>query len=725
MKIISKILISVFVILIILVTYLSTIGIETNKFNNQIESKISKIDKKIEVELKKIRLVLDPFKLKVDIKTIGAKVKNRKGIIEIESLKTQISLKSFIRDKFSIQNLEISTKSLEVNNLISFIRYFQNTPELFILEKAVKKGFLIADIKFEFDTNGKIKDNYQIDGFVRDAKLSILEKYNPQKIDFLFRYTKDNLLLNDISLSINDQNFLSENIKLKKNKDDIFVNGKINHKKISFDEKNLNLFIKPFFPKINFKKLRFSSNNNFSFKLNKKLRFYDFVIESNLSLDELSILNELKLKNFFPNLKKNVDFLNHELSIKYLDDKMHINGKGNILIQDKKDIIEYSLSRINDILSFKTSLKIDNNPFKIKTLNYEKMEGLLKLEGSKNKKNEIYVKEFSVNEKKNQIKIENLTLNKKFEIIGLGKFYLNYTDKENQKNQIKFYKSKEDKYILKGSSFNANSMIDDLISDDKKSNLFNINSKINIDIDKIYLDKEYELSNFIGDIFFKKKKILKANLVGNFKNNKRLEFTIDTKNNNKTTTLFMDYAEPMVKRYKFIKGFDKGILDFYSSKTNNVSTSTLKIYDFKLKELPVLTKILTLASLQGISDILSGEGIRFDDFEMNFKNEGTTMTIGEIYAIGPAISILMDGYIEKNKTISLRGTLVPATTINKFIGSIPVVGKLLVGTKTGEGVFGVSFKIKGPPKNLETTVNPIKTLTPRFITRTLENIKKN
>ena len=101
------------------------------------------------------------------------------------------------------------------------------------------------------------------------------------------------------------------------------------------------------------------------------------------------------------------------------------------------------------------------------------------------------------------------------------------------------------------------------------------------------------------------------------------------------------------------------------------------------------------------------------------------MTIDEIYAIGPAISVLMNGYIEEDKLISLRGTLVPATTINKTISSIPVVGKILVGDKTGEGVFGVSFKIKGPPKNLETTVNPIKTLTPRFITRTIEKIKKN
>jgi hypothetical protein len=68
--------------------------------------------------------------------------------------------------------------------------------------------------------------------------------------------------------------------------------------------------------------------------------------------------------------------------------------------------------------------------------------------------------------------------------------------------------------------------------------------------------------------------------------------------------------------------------------------------------------------------------------------------------------------------------LVPATTLNKVIGSIPIIGKILVGKKMGEGVFGVSFKIKGSPKNLKTTVNPIKTLTPRFITRTLEKAKK-
>jgi len=110
---------------------------------------------------------------------------------------------------------------------------------------------------------------------------------------------------------------------------------------------------------------------------------------------------------------------------------------------------------------------------------------------------------------------------------------------------------------------------------------------------------------------------------------------------------------------------------------------------------------------------------------MQFTNKNGLMTIEEMYAIGPAVSILMEGYIESKKLISLRGTLVPATTINRSIASIPLLGKILIGDKTGEGVFGVSFKIKGPPKELKTSVNPIKSLTPRFIVRTLEKIKKN
>ena len=108
---------------------------------------------------------------------------------------------------------------------------------------------------------------------------------------------------------------------------------------------------------------------------------------------------------------------------------------------------------------------------------------------------------------------------------------------------------------------------------------------------------------------------------------------------------------------------------------------------------------------------------------MDFNSKENTINIEEMYAIGPAISLLMSGYIVKGNIVSLRGTLVPASTIQKTIGKIPVLGDILVGKKIGEGIFGVSFKMKGPPKDIKTTVNPIKTLTPRFVTRTLEKMK--
>ena len=52
------------------------------------------------------------------------------------------------------------------------------------------------------------------------------------------------------------------------------------------------------------------------------------------------------------------------------------------------------------------------------------------------------------------------------------------------------------------------------------------------------------------------------------------------------------------------------------------------------------------------------------------------------------------------------------------------IGHYILGKTIGEGLFGISFKVKGLPDNLKTTVNPVKTLTPRFITRALEAAKK-
>ena len=84
----------------------------------------------------------------------------------------------------------------------------------------------------------------------------------------------------------------------------------------------------------------------------------------------------------------------------------------------------------------------------------------------------------------------------------------------------------------------------------------------------------------------------------------------------------------------------------------------------------------------------------------------------------------MEGFRDNSTNIiSLRGTMIPAKYINKILSKIPVVGEIIIPKEVGEGLFGVSFKIKGEPENLKTTVNPVRTLTPRFIQKAIE--KKN
>ena len=109
---------------------------------------------------------------------------------------------------------------------------------------------------------------------------------------------------------------------------------------------------------------------------------------------------------------------------------------------------------------------------------------------------------------------------------------------------------------------------------------------------------------------------------------------------------------------------------------------------------------------------------------MSLVKNDQVLNLKELYAIGPSISILMEGYVEsKTGLVSLRGTMVPAKTLNKFLSKLPIIGEILIPKEIGEGLFGISFKMKGKPENIKTTVNPIKTLTPRFIQKAIEKSK--
>jgi hypothetical protein len=726
-KIIFRLIYLLLIFIILFLCYFSIFGFETKKLNNQVQNKVKNINQDLEIELNKIKLIFDPLKLQIKAKTLGAKLKHNNETISFGDIQTKISLLSLIENKFLLTDVKASTKSIEVKNLVLFIQSLNQSAELFIFEKFIKKGYLIADIKLNFDENGNLKDNFKINGFIKDVKINIINKYKIKNLNFIFNLQKEELKINDFRLSLNDLKFLSNKLNIVKINNEFKVTGEIENKDLKLKNDEIDLLFKKHLPNIKIKKIKFRSKNNFSFKIDERFKLKDFEIKSKINLKEFLISNNFLLDKIFSEAKEDINFLDQKLEIQFKRNNLSIIGSGNLKIQNNKDKISYLIKKNNKTYYFDTVLEIIENPLNINFLNYiknEKTNAIIKLKGSKELKKQTKFSLISLEEKNNKVKIKDLIFDKKFKIIDLDNVQIDILDKEENINKFNIIKKKNN-YHLKGTILNANNIIKNLLSDGDFPKILNKSFKIFIQIEKLLLDQNYNLNDFKGNLLIKNQEIIDGNLIGSFSNNKTFNFSVKSKGDQKITTLFVEEAEALVNRYKFIKGFKGGALDFYSSKQNNMSVSKIKIYDFKLKELPALTKLLTLASLQGIADLLSGDGIGFDEFEMSFENKKNLMTIDEIYAIGPAISILMNGYVEKNDLISLRGTLVPATTINKAIGSIPILGQILVGSKTGEGVFGVSFKIKGPPKNLETTVNPIKTLTPRFITRTLEKIKKN
>jgi hypothetical protein len=721
-------------ILIIIIFYLSFFGISTNKLNNKIKNEILNINKNINLELKSVKLLLNPFDFTINVKTFGSNILFDNNKIELENIITNISLKSLLNNQFSIDDLQISTKVINLKDLIRLARSFENSTELFILERIIKDGFLIGDIHLNFDSSGKVKDDYEIKGFIKNGKIDILKKKNIENLNLLFSIKNNNYRLEDINLELNQIKFLSPLIAIKKKNNQFLIDGKLISNKKDIDIKFLNSFLGDFLSNFDIKNITFSSVNDFTFSVDNKLKISDLSITSIINLNTLDYKNDsLSIKKYLPNFQELIKLENHKILIDYTKNQLNINGKGDITIEDKSDNIDYKLTRKNNEYNFNTNIFINKNPLLFGGLKYKKkqnLEALFNIKGIYKNNKEIQLNSISlVDSEKNSFLIKGLYLNDQLKIYEINSLSFDFMNSNKIKNQIFLTKNKKN-YNITGKSFDASTLLDKLLNnedDNEDLSLFvKLNSVISIKIVKTYLDNTTFLNSLTGNIVFRNNKINKVKLDSSFFNNKKISLTINVNDNNeKITTLFSGYPKPLLKEYKFIKGFEEGILDFYSIKKDKVSNSILTIDNFKVQEVPVLAKLLTLASLQGIADLLTGEGIRFTDFEMKFSNQKGLMNIEEMYAIGPAISILMDGYIERKNLISLRGTLVPATTINRSIASIPLIGKILVGKKTGEGVFGVSFKIKGQPKNLKTTVNPIKTLTPRFITRTLEKIKKN
>lgn len=148
---------------------------------------------------------------------------------------------------------------------------------------------------------------------------------------------------------------------------------------------------------------------------------------------------------------------------------------------------------------------------------------------------------------------------------------------------------------------------------------------------------------------------------------------------------------------------------------------SMQMENFRVVKAPALTRILSLMSLTGVTQLLGNEGLVFSKmesgFEWRFRPEGNLLIIKDGKTSGSSIGLTFSGVIDRGKkTCDIAGTIIPMTEINSFLSKIPLVGTILGGPG---GLIAATYSMKGPTKDPRVTVNPLSVLAPGIIRRIL------
>ena len=170
----------------------------------------------------------------------------------------------------------------------------------------------------------------------------------------------------------------------------------------------------------------------------------------------------------------------------------------------------------------------------------------------------------------------------------------------------------------------------------------------------------------------------------------------------------------------FIEG---GILDLRGVLATANSPARLRatVENTRLINAPFFTQILSLASLRGLTDTLSGEGVLFSRIEAPITIGGGRYVIEGGRASGPALGLTVNGWVgAENNGLDLNGVLVPSFGVNSVLGGVPIIGDLIVG-RQGEGIFSITYSISGTLEKAQVAVNPLSAVTPGILRRIFEN----
>ncbi len=112
------------------------------------------------------------------------------------------------------------------------------------------------------------------------------------------------------------------------------------------------------------------------------------------------------------------------------------------------------------------------------------------------------------------------------------------------------------------------------------------------------------------------------------------------------------------------------------------------------------------------------DGLKFQRFWLPFTTDGKFVRLGDSMLRGPDLCATADGVIRKvDGAIDISGSVIPACGVSGIFNNIPLLGDILSGGNSNEGLFGVTYAVGGTLAAPKVQVNPLSALAPGIFRR--------
>ena len=155
--------------------------------------------------------------------------------------------------------------------------------------------------------------------------------------------------------------------------------------------------------------------------------------------------------------------------------------------------------------------------------------------------------------------------------------------------------------------------------------------------------------------------------------------------------------------------------DFQQRPGNVTGSGELKIRNFTLWGAPLVARIISLASFSGLSNALSGRGVPVSRLVVPFSLDGDRLSLEQARLVAADIGARADGTVNlATGVIAVNGTVAPAYTINRILGRIPILGRILSGSGS-DAALAATFSISNTLAEPSVSVNPLSVLVPGMV----------